>query len=80
MAPDGPQDELSAGNGPGEALGMVAAGGAPGPEAVAAGGASPAFRLSRRRDVAGTPLTGRWGTGRVRGPGSQLAVDNAGKR
>ena len=34
MAPDGPEDELSAGNGLGEALGMVAAGGATGPEAV----------------------------------------------
>ena len=56
MAPDGPEDELSAGNGPGEALGMVAAGGAPGPEAVDAGGAPPAVRLSRRRDVTGTPL------------------------
>ena len=30
MAPDGPEDELSAGNGLGEALGMVAAGGATG--------------------------------------------------
>ena len=56
MAPDGPEDELSAGNGLGEALGMPAAGGAPGPEAVDSGGASPTFRLSRRRDVAGTPL------------------------
>ena len=37
MAPDGPEDELSAGNGLGKALGkalgMVAAGGATGPEA-----------------------------------------------
>ena len=34
VTPDGPEDELSAGNGLGEALGMVAAGGATGPEAV----------------------------------------------
>ena len=47
---------MSAGNGLGEALGMAAAGGAPGPEAIDAGGTSPAFRLSRRRDVTGTPL------------------------
>ena len=56
MAPDGPQDELSAGNGPGEAPGMVATGGAPGPEAVDAEGTSPAFRLSRRREVTENPL------------------------
>ena len=47
---------MSAGNGLGEALGMVAAGGAPGPEAVDAEGTSPAFRLSRRKEVAETPL------------------------
>ena len=80
MAPDGPEDELSAGNGLGEALGMPAAGGAPGPEAVDSGGASPTFRLLQEEGCGRDSTRGRWGTGRVRGPGSQLTVDNAGER